>query len=71
MLITKAILSSDSSSLPAGGATPDEAAHVPPPGRGLGRGDLVDGHMFLSPACHLPKPAALRDRVRNMRSLTQ
>ncbi|TTQ87863.1 putative G-protein coupled receptor 83 [Bagarius yarrelli] len=46
------------------GAAPDEAEDVPSPGHGLGWGDLVDGHMFLSSTCNLPNPASLRDRVR-------
>lgn len=64
MLITKVY--SDWCNLAAGGAAPNETEDVPPPGHGLGWGDLVDGHMFLSSTCHLPNLGALRDQVRNI-----
>lgn len=66
MLIMKDVLFADWFFLPKGGAAPNEAKDVPPPGCGLGWGDLVNGYMFLSSACHLPNSAALQDRVRNI-----
>ena len=51
--------------LPSGSHAPDEAEDVVAAGRGVGRSDLGDGHVFLSTARHLPNTVALRVRVRN------